>query len=130
MRTNLAQHVVAVALGLIATGASYAHEDRSEAGTNHWLSHIMESKTQPSPNQLAPYGFEVSSTAERVADVSSGTRFLNVTRLETVRINVGDKSVVWRFDTLGTAPFSLAKIIPGLDGVTVYVTENPMYLGN
>ncbi len=65
----------------------------------------------------------------RVVNIDSGTKYLNVTRLETIRINVGGKSVIWMFDTLGTASFPLAKIIPGTDGVTVYVAENPAYSG-
>ena len=52
-----------------------------------------------------------------------------MTRLETIRINVGGKSVTWMFDTLGTASFPLANIIPGAGDVTVYVTENPAYRG-
>ncbi|MBT9519516.1 MAG: hypothetical protein IV101_01365, partial [Dechloromonas sp.] len=47
MKTNIAQLALAVALGFAATGTSYAHEDYSEAGTNHWLSHVSESKSQP-----------------------------------------------------------------------------------
>ena len=129
MKTNIAQLALAVALGFAATGTSYAHEDYSEAGTNHWLSHVSESNSQPTANQLAPYGYATSSAAARVVNIDSGTKYLNVTRLETVRIDVGGKSVTWMFDTLGTAPFPLAKVIPGTEGVTVYVTENPAYSG-
>lgn len=55
---------------------------------------------------------------------------MNVTRLETVKINVGGKTVTWTFDTLGSAPFPLARIIPGAEGATVYVAENPAYQGS
>jgi len=30
---------------------------------------------------------------------------------------------------LGTAAFPLSKIMPGADGITVYVAENPSYQG-
>jgi hypothetical protein len=46
-----------------------------------------------------------------------------VTRLETVKINVGGKSVVWTFDTLGTAPFPLSKIVSGAEGITPPPTD-------
>lgn len=67
--------------------------------------------------------------ADREITVVSGSNYLNVTRLETIKINVGGKSVVWTFDTLGTAPFPLSKVVPGADGITVYVAENPAYQG-
>ena len=67
--------------------------------------------------------------AARVVSIDAGTKYLNVTRLETVQIKVGGKSVTWMFDTLGTASFPLSKVIPGTDGVTVYVAENPAYIG-
>jgi hypothetical protein len=44
---------------------------------------------------------------------------------DAVRIYVCGKSVTWAFETLGTMSFPLAKVIPGAEGVTVYVTENP-----
>lgn len=128
MKSNIAQFVLAVAaLGFAATGTSYAHEDYSEGASTHWLSHLSES--QPTANQLAPYGYPTSSTAARVVTIDSSTKYLNVTRLETIQINAGGKSITWMFDTLGTASFPLAKIIPGTEGVTVYVTENPAYIG-
>ena len=130
MKTNIARLILVVAaLGFAAAGPSYAHEDYSEAGTNHWLSHVSESKSQPTTNQLAPYGYATSSAAARVVTIDSSTKYLNVTRLETIRIDVGSKSFAWTFDTLGTASFPLAKIISGTDGVTVYITENPVYTG-
>lgn len=129
MKTNTTQLILIAALGFAVTGTSYAHEDYSEGQSLHWISHVAESKSQPTANQLAPYGYATSSAAARVVTIDSGTKYLNVTRLETIRINVGGKSVTWTFDTLGTASFPLAKVIPGADGVTVYVTENPAYTG-
>ena len=126
MKTNIARLILAVAaLGFAATGTSYAHEDYSEGASTHWLSHLSES--QPTANQLAPYGYVTSSAAARVVTIDSGTTYLNVTRLETILLNVGGKSVSWTFDTLGTASFPLAKIISGTDGVMVYVAESPAY---
>lgn len=128
MKTNIAQFVLVVAaLGFAATGTSYAHEDYSDSASTHWLSHLPIS--QPTANQLAPYGYATSSAATRGVNIDGGTKYLNVTRLETIQINAGGKSVIWTFDTLGTASFPLAKIIPGAEGVTVYVTENPNYTG-
>lgn len=128
MKSNIAQvALVVAALGFAATGTSYAHEDYTEGASTHWLSHL--STSQPTANQLAPYGYATPSAAARVVNIDSSTKYLNVTRLETIRINVGGKSVTWMFDTLGTASFPLAKIIPGAEGVTVYVTENPAYTG-
>lgn len=129
MKTNFSQLALIAALSLAAAGTSYAHEDYSEAGTNHWLSHVSEAKGAPTANQLAPYGYAASRNADREVTLSSGSKYLNVTRLETIKINLGGKSVVWTFDTLGTASFPLSKIVSGADGITVYVTENPAYQG-
>jgi hypothetical protein len=62
-----------------------------------------------------------------VVTIDSATRYLNVTQLEAVQINLGGKNVAWIFDTLGTAPFPLSKVIPGTESVTVFVAENPTY---
>lgn len=129
MKTNISKISLVVALGLSVAGTAYAHEDYSEAGTNHWISHVADSKGSPSANQLAPYGYAATKGADREITLTSASKYLNVTRLETVKINVGGKSVAWTFDTLGTASFPLAKVIPGTDGVTVFVTENPSYQG-
>jgi len=129
MKTKFSQLALIAAISLAAAGTSYAHEDYSEAGTNHWLSHVSEAKGAPTANQLAPYGYAASRNADREVTLSSGSKYLNVTRLETIKINLGGKSVVWTFDTLGTASFPLSKIVSGADGITVYVTENPAYQG-
>ena len=78
-------------------------------------------------HQLAPHGYATTGAAAREISVNSGTKYLNVTRLETVKINVNGKSVTWSFDTLGTRAFPLSNIVPGAEGVTVYVAENPYY---
>lgn len=130
MKTKLTTLTLIALLSAAGTTTALAHEEYSEAGTAHWLSHVSESRNQPTANQLAPYGYASSSPAARVVNVDSSTRHINITRLEAVKINVGGKSVTWMFDTLGTAPFPLAKIIPGAEGVTVYVAENPAYQGS
>lgn len=129
MKTNITHLILIAALGFTVTGTSYAHEDYSEGQSLHWLSHVTESTSQPSAQQLAPYGYASAGAAARVVTIDSSTASLNVTRQETIRINIGGKAVTWMFDTLGTAAFPLAKVIPGADGVTVYVTENPLYTG-
>lgn len=55
--TKFSQLALIAAIGLAAAGTSYAHEDYSEAGTNHWLSHVSESKSAPTANQLASFGY-------------------------------------------------------------------------
>ena len=129
MKSKFSQLALITAFSVAAAGTSYAHEDYSEAGTYHWLSHVSETKSAPTANQLASFGYAATKNADREVTLASGSKYLNVTRLETVKINIGGKSVVWTFDTLGTAPFPLSKIISGADGITVYVTENPAYQG-
>ncbi len=53
MKTKFSQLALIAAISLAAAGTSYAHEDYSEAGTNHWLSHVSETKSAPTANQLA-----------------------------------------------------------------------------
>ncbi|WP_153133038.1 CzcE family metal-binding protein [Dechloromonas hortensis] len=127
MKTKFSQLALIAALSLATVGTSYAHEDYSEGGANHWLSHVSETKTAPTANQLASFGYAATKNADREVTLPSGSKYLNVTRLETIKINVGGKSVVWTFDTLGTTPFPLSKIVSGADDITVYVTENPVY---
>lgn len=130
MNAKVSRLAVAVALTVAATGAVNAHEDYTEAGANHRLSYLWEKSEGPSANAQARYGNAASKGADREVTLSSGSQYINVTRMETVRIIMAGKSVVWTFDTLGTQPFSLSKIFPGTDGVTVYVVENPFYVGN
>ncbi|MDS4016063.1 MAG: CzcE family metal-binding protein [Candidatus Accumulibacter sp.] len=114
----------------VTSSAAIAHEDSTEAGAIHWLSHSAASASVPSARQLAPYGYVAAKEADREVVLSAGQKYLNVTRLETVRLNVAGKSVIWTFDTLGAASFSLDKIVPGASGVTVHVAENLTYRGN
>ena len=85
---------------------------------------------EPTTNQLAPYGYPASGTAgSRVVNLGSESKSLNVTQSETIQLNVNGRITTWTFDTLGTTSFPLTKIIPGADGVTVYVAKNPLYRG-
>jgi hypothetical protein len=129
MKAKFSQLALMVAISVAAAGTAYAHEDYSEGASLHWVGHVSESKSAPTTNQLAPFGYAAMKNADREITVVSGSNYLNVTRLETIKINVGGKSVVWTFDTLGTAPFPLSKVVPGADGITVYVAENPAYQG-
>jgi len=134
MKTHFTKIALIAALSAAGATTAFAHTDYSEggyseAGSAHWLSHVAESRSQPTANQLAPYGYVASGGAGRVLNVDSGTKYINVSRLETVQINVGGKSVVWTFDTFGTVPFPLSTIISGAEGVTVYVAENPASRG-
>lgn len=80
----------------------------------------------------ARYGSKASGSPSRTIVIDNGTRHINVTRLETaaLRVGNGDESTTWTFDTLGTRSFPLSRIIPSAEGVTVYVEESPLYRGN
>lgn len=128
MKTNLTRIVLLSALLTTASGA-FAHEDYSERGATHWLEHLQASPSQPSERQLAQYGYAVPGTPSRVITIDKDTRYLNVVRLETVAIRKGDKNATWMFDAPAGRSFPLSKIVPGTDGVTVYVAEDPLYQG-
>lgn len=76
------------------------------------------------------YGLASVNANARTVNVDSNTKYLNVTRGETVQINAGGKSVTWKFDTRyqGSTSFPLSSVIPEASGVTVYVAEP--YLGS
>ncbi|GAB5604810.1 CzcE family metal-binding protein [Sideroxyarcus sp. TK5] len=127
------RHIISLTLvaSLFGTGstAAFAHGTFSEEESMHWLTHVAETIKQPTANERAPFGYAVDGKADRSIDIGQGTKYLNVTRLETIRINAGGKSVTWKFDTMGTASFPLSNVIPGLNGITVYVEESPLYRG-
>lgn len=130
MKTKFAELALIAALSSAGATMAFAHDDYSEGASTHWISHVAETKSQPTATQPAPYGYATSGAAARVVSVDSNTRHLNVTRGETIRINMGGKSVTWTFDTLGSAAFPLAKVIPGAESITVYLTEDPTYQGS
>ena len=85
------------------------------------------------PVSSAAFGsMAADGQAERTIPIRPDTRWVNVTRAETVRFVVGDgtaqKTFTWRFDTLPSRPFSLNVIAPqgvlGGQQVTVYVARN------
>jgi len=114
---------------LIAASGAFAHEDYSKGGSMHWLEHVQASSSRPSERQLAPYGYASPVTPAPGIIIDKDTRHINVMRLDTIAIRVADKTIGWTFDTFGTASFPLSKIIPGVEGVTVYIAENSMYRG-
>ncbi len=127
MSKPLSRLSLAAVLALAATGPALAHEDYSEAGALHWIQHAQESASQPTAQQLAPFGYALDGAADRVIVLDSDSRHVNVTRLETIEFDVSGKRFTWKFDTFGTPNFPLAKIAPrGLkvDGIQVYVSEN------
>lgn len=127
MSNPLSYLPLAAVVALAAASPALAHEDYTEAGAMHWFQHVQESNSQPTAQQLAPFGYAASGRADRVVVLDGGSRQVNVTRLETVEFNVDGKRFAWKFDTLGTPNFPLADIAPrGLkvDGIRVYVSEN------
>ncbi len=80
-----------------------------------------------------PLGVPVAlDQADRTIHVNQQTRWVNVTRMESVRFVVGDgnkaKTFAWRFDGVPQRPFALDRIAPagamGTQSVTVYVSRN------
>ena len=94
MKTKFSKLALIAAISLAGAGTSYAHEDYSEAGTNHWLSHVSESKSAPTANQQASFGYAATKNADREVSLFSGGKYLNVMCLETLKLNVDNKSVV------------------------------------
>ena len=63
----------------------------------------------------------------RVINLGTGSEYLNVNRGEFVTIVNGEKTFTWKFDTLGTPSFELAKIAPpdfGASAIRVYVAPS------
>lgn len=116
--------LIAAFVTATATNA-LAQFDNPMPESEHWRVRATESAGEPTANQRAPYGYATSGPVARVVNIDSTTRYLNVTQLEVIQINAGGKSVIWMFDTRGTVPFPLSKVISGVDGVMVYVEDNP-----
>lgn len=123
MRKFLIPAVVAL-VGSIGTSAAFA----ASYEENYHI-HENVAAGEPSANAKAPLGYAANAAPDRVVNLDKGAKYLNVTRGEAVRINVAGKSVTWVFDTMGTPNFPLSKIIPGAEGVTVYVSEDINTLG-
>ncbi len=120
MKSKLSLAVFAgiLALAHVAAGARAVSDDATSLPAQ-----------RPTAQQMAPYGYAVAGPEERTIRITSATKYINVKRLETVRLELDGKSVVWNFDTLGTRTFPLSKILPSAAGIMVYVEESPLYIG-
>lgn len=85
-----------------------------------------------------PWGYAVpDSQAERTVQIGPDTRWVRVTRMETIRFVVnqagGSKTFTWRFDALPHRAFSLTDVAPdrvlGQQQVMVYVARHPQLDG-
>ncbi len=76
-----------------------------------------------------PYGSMANGSASRTIVIDNGTRHVNVERFETVTLRINGQDTNWTFGTLRTGSFPLSEIVPGADGVRVYVRESPLYQG-
>lgn len=69
---------------------------------------------------------QAGASFQREVTLGPGAKYLNVAWNETVKINVGGKSFIWRFDTMGTPDFALSEILPaGAKDIRVYVSPDP-----
>ena len=127
MKKSIIAVLAVSAIRTLGSSAAFAHEDYSKRGTLHWLEHVQARASSPTERELATYGYASNATPSRTVIVNADTRYINVTRLETVALKVGDKTVNWTFDTLGTNSFPLSKVVQGGDKVTVYLEESPLY---
>lgn len=98
-------------LTALTTSIAYAQAVRSGASA---MERPRQSTDIAAHRQLATdrYGYAVQTAAERTVTIGVTTRYLNVKRLETVRINVGGRSTIWVFDTRGLPTIPLSAIIP------------------
>ena len=109
MKTRkLIQSLAAGAIGVIFTSGAFAIDS---------MSHQRDTN--------APLGTPAQgASADRIIKIGTGSKYLNVYRGEIVTIVNGEKAFTWKFDTLGTPSFELAKIAPrdfGAGQVRVYV---------
>ncbi len=81
-----------------------------------------------SPRANAPFGSPAQGMpAARVVKLNADAKYLNIQRGEVVTVVNGEKTFTWRFDTLGTPTFELAKIAPqdfGTGHIVVYVADD------
>lgn len=89
--------------------------------------HVPGSEAMP----LGAFGKEIGAT--RTIAVDSGSRYLTVTRGDTVTFVNGAKRFTWVFDTYEKAPIRLSRIAPsdfGSGHLTVYVVSHPRDVAN
>lgn len=125
MKTKLASLTLIALVGVAGTSSAFAQVNSDDSAS--LFNQTSTTRGQPAW-QSTPLGYAVDAGATRVVNIDSNTKYLNVEQLETVQINVNGKTLTWQFDTLGTPAFSLSKIFPGVEGVTVYVGKNVAYL--
>lgn len=124
MRNLIAKLTLVATLGAAASGAALAHA-YEEGDGSHFPGHPKSVSAVATASDRASYGTAVSGQPDRIVTLGKDAKYLNVTRMETVGINVAGKSVTWNFDTLGTPNFLLSDIIPEAKGIRVYVSEIP-----
>lgn len=86
-------------------------------------------------DKAADYGYTTPASAvERSIVLAPGAKYLNVANGETVKITIDGKSFNWHFHTYSNVnAFDLAKIAPqdvAAAGIKVYISPNPLYVGN
>lgn len=116
-----------LSLAVIAGVLALAHSAAGARAVSDVTTH--QPAKGPTAQQMAPYGYPVAGPGERTIRITSATKYINVTRLETVRFEIDGKSVVWNFDTFDTRTFPLSKILPSAVGIMVYIEESPLYIG-
>lgn len=122
MRNLIIKTAFATTLGIAAVSTAFAYADNENTRFSATASELTA-------NERAPYGYVGNGKPDRTVTLSKDAKYLNVDRMETVRINVAGKAVTWTFDTFGTPTFPLSDIIPEAKGIQVYVSENPLYIG-
>ena len=122
MRHLIIKTAFATTLGIAAVSSAFAYADDENT-------RFSATTSEPTANERAPYGYVTNGQPERIVTLSKDAKYLNVTRMETVRINVGGTTVTRNFNRLRTPTFLLSEIITEAKGIRVYVSENPMYLG-
>lgn len=84
---------------------------------------------QPQPREATYYGHALpADTAEREVRLAPSTRFVNVTHWESVRFVKDGRAFDWKFDSVTTESFPLARIAPAgwdVGQVQVYMLHNP-----
>lgn len=109
--------------------------DADNPANNKWFHDLGTASSGPLKNTIKGQhlgGAASAQSVDRQIELRPGTKYVNVTRGETVLIKVGGKAFAWKFDTLGTPVFNLQEIAPkdiNVQGVQVYVGQNPYDLG-
>jgi hypothetical protein len=120
---NITRALATVAIAATCASAAYANQDSF---------YVAQATAKPGSvaatrNANAPMGTPAQGMpADRVIKLTPKTKGVSVLWGTVVTIMNGDKSFTWRYDTLGTKPFELAKIAPadfGAGKIMVHVVE-------